>query len=234
MPLARLVTGALALAFVGALPLPLALPAHAAGVVETAIDAEISDSRLVWRERFTIRGSVVDVATEAPVAHDTYDGRVLLEWRRAGEEAWAVLAEAPDERSFEFPDLVARQNATYRLRYTGGTSTDLTTQRPSEASADVRVARRLPHRGVEPREGVFRLEGRVRPDWRRKPVLIQRKACRTCAWKRWDTVTTDRKGRFSVRIRARRTAGTVVYRPVVRRTADYVRTTGSGVSLTTS
>lgn len=48
----------------------------------------------------------------------------------------------------------------------------------------------------EPRPDVFFLTGRVRPDYARKPAILQRRNCADCAWFAFERFRTDAHSRF--------------------------------------
>lgn len=231
MRFTRPIVGLLGAALLGLAPAATA-PATAVAEVPTFVQGDISSTLMVWQDTFVIQGAIVD--GDGTALPDTADGTVVLKRRLAGESTWKTLGEATNEGAWSFPDLVAVQNATYRVAYTGGTADDMTTTYAGTlAQVDVKVARKLNSRGAEPRPGRFFIKGSVKPKWKRKPVVIQRKTCKSCAWKKWDVVKTNRKGKFSARIYAKKKAGKIWYRPMVKPTTQFVRTIGGAVVITT-
>lgn len=68
----------------------------------------------------------------------------------------------------------------------------------------------------EPRPDHFVLAGRVKPDHRREPVVIQRRTCGGCGWRGYDRFDTDRDSRFRRVVEAPTERGDrVCYRVVV-------------------
>lgn len=228
----RLLVASLGTALLGLVPIGLAGPAAHAGAVPvpTSVSGEISRSVMYYKDSFTISGSVDDPSGN-PVP-DTADGTVVLERRNAGTSRWRQVAEAPDEGDFFFPDLVGLRNATYRIVYSGGTE-GATSYEPSGAKTSIKVARIINTRGTNPRPNVFFLKGTLKPSYKGKPVVIQRKTCNSCSWKVWKTVKTNRKSKFSARIYAKRTVGKVWYRPLVKSSTRYIKTIGQGVVIET-
>ena len=48
----------------------------------------------------------------------------------------------------------------------------------------------------EPRPDVFFLAGRVRPDYAKKPAILQRRNCADCTWFAFERFRTDARSRF--------------------------------------
>ncbi|UMG94469.1 hypothetical protein [Nocardioides sp. TF02-7] len=117
----------------------------------------------------------------------------------AGKGGQKTVATLPNESSFT-TRIRMTGSARYQVLYTGG-SFDAHWFEPSRTTVRVRVSRNLRGQIVE-RDGGARYIGRVTPGWTRKPVTIQRKTCRTCAWRTYATVRTDGKGRYAVAVTA--------------------------------
>lgn len=70
----------------------------------------------------------------------------------------------------------------------------------------------------------FQLKGQVE-NWRNKRVIVQRKTCPKCKWKKVRTVKTNKKARFRTRILAPKRPGKKWrWRVVVRKAGKYART----------
>ena len=52
----------------------------------------------------------------------------------------------------------------------------------------------------EPRPDVFLLTGRVRPDYAKRPAILQRRNCADCAWFAFERFRTDARSRFRLSI----------------------------------
>lgn len=192
-PAARALVGLLSLALLGLVPVALAGPAHAAS--QTRIVAK-SAKKATYRDDFSANGNVQyhDGDSWEPVPQ----GQLVLERRKAGSTEWKPLETDDVPSSFYFYPVTAVGNATYRLVYEDSagaySSSSVTWQVKVYREMTSDVTNRL----------VFK--GKVKPKWKRKPVIIQvKKASR---WVRYDKVRTNRRSRWHKKIYARRSGDT--------------------------
>jgi hypothetical protein len=184
----RLLVGLLSAALLGLVPVGLASPAQAA--TETRINAK-SPRKATFGDRFAVSGSVqyYDGDSWEQVPFDT--GSVKLQRRLKGKTAWTTLETDDYGDSFYFYPVRAVANATYRLRYSGDA-----TYLPADATQVVKVARDIP---VTVTSRLV-MKGSVKPAWKRKPVVIQRKTGRR--WVTYAKVRTNKRSRFSKKLYA--------------------------------
>ncbi|HET8561198.1 MAG TPA: hypothetical protein VFL69_11825 [Marmoricola sp.] len=154
------------------------------------------------------------------------DGTVTLQRRLAGTRTWRNLGTADDPASVDFTGVVAQANATYRLRYSGGSYPDATapsyTYAPSTSSTgSLRVMRRLGDYGKKA-HGHLYVKGNVNPGWAHRTVTVQRRTCGSCKWKTYSRVQTSGTGAWSVQVKAPRT-GSWYYRAYVPATTQYIK-----------
>ena len=121
----------------------------------------------------------------------------------------AVAAPAPAERPVE---LRTDDTPRYRMVATAGDDGS-----PSLAGS----SRRHIFSEVVWRDGKLLLRGDVE-DYFRRSVKVQRRGCESCTWRRFDTVTTGRRGRFRSAIRAPED-GSTFWRAKVAASDGYAR-----------
>jgi hypothetical protein len=115
------------------------------------------------------------------------------------------------------------------------TTVPLTMAAPDNAAAETAQvsahARSLPQRSVTAtvvkRNGKLIMKGKVSPGHVKKSVYIQKKKCRTCAWKPFAKATTNDRSNYRMRIYAPR-KGAWFWRAKVRAYGRYT-TSYSGV-----
>lgn len=205
MDLRRALAGLVGVSLLGIVPIGLASPAQAA---ESTIDARISKSRARYDERFTISGTTTCNASSAP-------GTVTVHRRFAGTKKWKRLGRQSAAR-FSFR-LRAKGNADYAVVYGGSQGCT-----PENIGGPQKVFRRIPI-GINDRL-VF--SGKVKPAWKRKPVVIQVK--RAGRWVKWRTVRTNGRSAWSRKLYARQGTRTH-FRAVVRRTQRFQKTPSRSV-----
>lgn len=159
--------------------------------------------------RFQIVGQVFLVIGDSPIPYP--DRTVILERRVRSADPWVRVATAKTvqrtlpngEKHVMFTfNLVASRTMTYRARYQSDS-----TAIGSSASTDnkrapvlVRVHRKMPIRLVQPKRSRLYLVGTVAPKFGRQRVVVLRKTCVKCAWKRFARPKTNAKGRYRVRL----------------------------------
>lgn len=191
--LARAVTALLV-----ASSLAVMAPATAAPTVPTDLVLEVSPTgTAVYGTSLSLDGQAVYVD---PEDGETYAalGTYRLERRYAGEEAWVLVEDQvvdnPFWAIFDF-EAKATRNADYRVTYLGDD-----TLLPSEASATVRVSRKVKSRTTEPRDNVFYLSGRVVPDYEGRKISLMRKKCSSCSWRVYASKDTSSTSTYRFRL----------------------------------
>jgi hypothetical protein len=237
----RLLAGLLSAALLGAPGLVLgADTASAAETLNTAITIEpiYGGNTMQYDASFSLSGSfqVVDStgAEEDPRAGQTLTLQRLTE----GSTTWTTLATYQDSwGAYYFPDLRAERNATYRVVFTGGTqpssdysSTD--TLNPSSAGMAIKVARKLGDHGIKKGNRLY-VAGKVSPSWANKVVYLQKKKCKSCAWRAYAKQRTTSRSGWKFRVYAPR-HGTWYWRLYVAPSSGFIKSWSDHVFYTYS
>jgi hypothetical protein len=208
---ARVATMAV-LAGLGTVPTAGVLTAPAAAAAAgadstTSTTAGISAKYADYRQQLTITGTVL---VEGPDGDSGWlpDAEVVLQRRWRGAAHWHKLGTATTtgrdgDGRYAF-DVVARRNATFRVRYAGESrddGADTVTFGGSVARVTSWVRRDLRTRVDEPAPDRLVLAGRARPGGRQSVQLL-RKTCRHCTWTPSREKRTSRTGRFRFRLGA--------------------------------
>jgi hypothetical protein len=221
----RLLSFVLAVALLGLPGLVLgAGSASAAVAVQPTLLIDSGPSPQVYGELFQVAGKVeyVDPATQTtqPAA-----GQVLhLERRWNGTDAFAEIAAlTTDASGVAIFDLSAGANATYRLRYDGAALSPEVSLNPGMSSE--RASKVMRDLGAkEPKDGTNRIvfKGNVNPGYGHKVVKLQRKTCKSCAWKSFDKEKTASNGSWSFVTPTPRN-GSWYYRTVAKGSTKFVK-----------
>lgn len=178
---------------------------------ETRVVLQPQARGVYWhRQPITIRGRVEVRAPGACggggewcLAPDTKDGVVTITRVRAGMTNETTVATRSDESSFRATTRSVG-NATYYVKYSGGHYdggaayfTPVTLGRYIKGS-------RNPHGEAVARDRALWFVGDVDPGWARQAVTIQKKNCRSCAWRTYRELRTDRTGHYATKIAAPR------------------------------
>jgi hypothetical protein len=104
---------------------------------------------------------------------------------------------------------VADRTASYRVRYAGSTDSDaIAGSLSDDGKADpvrVRVHRKMPIRLLQPKPSRIDLAGSVTPLYGHQRVVVLRKTCKKCTWRKFASPMTDGKGHYRVRLSVPRT-----------------------------
>ena len=122
-----------------------------------------------------------------------YDGAITVEQQLAGRSTWTTVASSAS--AYLYDSITARGNATYRVTYSG--SGDYS---PSSDAVTASIQRKLEFKNVGTRKVV--LSGKVSPKYRGKVAIFKQQGKK---WKKFKTVRTNAKGRFSTPLPAPRT-----------------------------
>lgn len=141
--------------------------------------------------------------------------------RESGSREWMLVKSAMSDTEtgvFSFTCLEPTRSTDYRVVYDGTIY-----YAGSQGDRRVLVARRVPDALTQTAPDLFRFEGSVRPSYKGRAVLLQRRACTTCRWATVErTLTTSRSG-WKFTIDATTFAGQRWFRAVVPGGEDYVR-----------
>lgn len=227
MRLQRVLVGVLGAALLGALPVALTSTSADAGTTAT-LGTKIfwaKQARSVYAYGQGVR-VVAQVGVQCPEDPSTYctlpdtEGDLKVYRKLGGTSSYRLLKTIADEsQQFTFSS-PSQGTAYYKVVYSGGTASDGTTTYTvtgSELSRRIKGSRN-PHGKAVRSRGKLYFRGNVDPGWGRKPVTIQKKACKSCGWRSYKTVRTSRYGAYSVRISAPR-SGRWFWRSTVGATA---------------
>lgn len=86
------------------------------------------------------------------------------------------------------------------------------TANAEEAVAAAKPERTITIKGVEPREGVFFAKGKVKPDYKQRFAVVERKLKSEKNWSNFRTFKTTNDSSYRERISALKRSGIVCYR----------------------
>lgn len=89
------------------------------------------------------------------------------------------------------------------------------------ATAAVKQERTITVKLVQPREGVFFAKGRVKPDYKERFAIMQRKVKGTKKWRDWRKFRTTDESRYRERIVPLNRVGRVCYRVKIKGNARF-------------
>lgn len=226
MRITRIVASTATAALLGTSVIAVAGPAQATETLTTTTTLELP---YVNPEAATMHGDEV-IVRGAVVGSDggsVYDGTVTLYQVTASNPAGVPIATVEASGYLAFPDLKVTESMVLKAVYTGyaATTTYEDNYTPSES-----VAVELPvTRKVVMKDKGTTLFGKVTPDYKRKPIKVQKKVGKK--WKKYKTFKTDRRGKFRFKLPAPR-RGKWTWKITVKGDANY--TTWSTVGTTYS
>ncbi len=193
MRIPRFVAGLVSAALLGLVPVSLAAAPAQAATMPTRVDIQTGGSSATYGQTIQVAGNVV--------AHNGQEwlgvpaGTAYLQELVPGG-AWRTIDTDTYPSSFYFT-VKARQNASYRVTYTGGAYREYTFPAANSATKGVKVKRKL-------KESIRKLvfKSTVSPSYKRKKVVIQVKAGKR--WKTHRVIRTDRRSRFAIKLPATR------------------------------
>lgn len=206
-------------------------PAQAAEVETRVVYQQHVPRKMQFNRTVSVIGEVQGKTESGDWARVPFNsGPAYLERKFAGTTTWKVVQTDQYGDSFAFYSVKAVRNASYRVRFGGGTvmvtppgggSQVPVTFAPTTGAAKVmRVARRL---NDEIRSSTLTLRGKVAPRYARKNVIIERKTCQKgCKWQRWATVKTNRKSRWSKKLAAP-SSGTWYWRAYTPKSTKFIK-----------
>lgn len=171
--------------------------------------------RVVYGDQATLEGQVVTDGGAIPNA------TVDLFARDAGAEEWSLVQSAmsdPETAVFSFACLEPTVTTEYRAVYDGTLY-----YAGSKGERKVGVARRIPDAMKQVADQRFRFSGAVRPAYKNRPVLLQRKDCATCRWSTVARKNSNARSRWRFTIDTSTYTGRRWFRATVRGEASYVR-----------
>ncbi len=197
MRMKRLFAGVLSAALLGMIPVAISAAPAQAATYTTRVTAEMSYTKIVAGRDISITGKTEfsngSVWGQVPFG----TGRVDLQRQFKGSSTWTTIDTDEYGDSFYFYPVKATQNATYRVVYVGGTK-DGHTYTEASASKALKVTRDLGDKIAN-----LKLQGKVKPDYKKKKVTIQVKAKKNGKWKKYATVKTNKKGKWARKLPAK-------------------------------
>lgn len=210
MRLTRILTVAVTTTLVGSATAALPAPAQAGtDRTGTTTIAKATTRPVVYGGTTSITGHVT--AADKSTVYGTvtlYAGRAAAGKHRR----YTVVGHDDSPKTFRFSNLQPRRNTVYVVAFTSvGTNYRNSTDRTT-----VRVRR---HVTIRNPHGLL-LKGKVRPDYKHKRVVVQRK--KGGHWKAYRVVRTNKRSRFHVRLSAPR-QGRRHFRVTVPGSKNYLR-----------
>jgi hypothetical protein len=190
----RLVTGLVSAGLAVTGPVLLsAAPAQAATTVPSTVTVDpLSSSTIVYGDDIYISGHVTTPDGHSPNSPTT----VNLVVQTPSNPTWTTVATSTSGY-FSFSNVVPQTNATYAVAFPGGTygsGPSAVTMAPA-VSAPIAVA---VQRKVEAKTKDLRVFGKITPDFAKKRIKILQ-VLKHNKTKRYASVKTDNKGKFSFR-----------------------------------
>lgn len=141
----------------------------------------------------------LSINVETTDGADVFDGTITVLRLLAGASQWQTVATS--DNAWLYDSVPAQRNATYKVLYSG-----TSTYEPSETAAAVPVQKKL---ALTPESGRrLGLAGKITPRGKNKVVVLKKQGRR---WKKFKTVTSNRKGRFFAAVTAPRRRGAKYY-----------------------
>lgn len=203
----RLLVGLGSAAVLATMPVPVAAPVEAATLTTRIVLAPQAFNVYRAGTTIVIRGQVQVRAADGkwyfvPPGFASSDTVRLFRTPRGGERTLVRTVRLDRARGIVTFRVKSRGNARYSLSYSGA-SDGTDTYQPATVRRAIKGSRNPHGRGVI-RKGRAFYVGDVNPGWAGRPVVIQRRTCPTCAWKRFTQVRTDRSGRYAAHVGAPR------------------------------
>lgn len=109
----------------------------------------------------------------------------------------------------------------------------LGTANAQPSSPQVKPEREISIKGVEPRDGVFFVKGKVQPDYQERFAFLQRKLKSENSWSNARRFTTSGDSSYRERVRALKRPGVVCYRVKIKGNANFKTSYSSRVCIRT-
>ncbi|WP_244928666.1 hypothetical protein [Nocardioides sp. W7] len=122
---------------------------------------------------------------------DVYVGSITVDRQIAGRSTWTRVASNPS--AYLYTSLKAAGNATYRISYSGGTTSRGVQYAPTSTDVTVKVQRDMVVQGMSGRQAGFK--GKLKPKGKVK-IIVQKKVGKK--FKTYKKLRTNRKGRFTI------------------------------------
>ncbi|QCX26658.1 hypothetical protein [Nocardioides jishulii] len=194
MRLHRTIAGLVSAALLGLAPVALAgAPAHAASYTTVT---EIGASRTLIEYKGSYK-PYLQASVKTPDGGSVFYGDVDLQASVAGA-AYKTIRTVKASGFISFSDVVPSKNTTYRVIYKGGASSYDSYSASNSKALTIKVARKLT---IKNPKGT-KINGKVSPKYAKQKIVIQKKVGKK--WKKFRTLKTNKKSRFSVTLPAKR------------------------------
>lgn len=219
MRLTRLVAGATTASLLGLAPLALTT-----GTAHAADKATVTTIK-AFNPLVTFKGASPHLLVEVDLVDSDSSiygaGTVTLFARPANAKKWKKVRTVAASDSVPLIDVVPKRTTQYRAEYSGGSSEGYGTFAPSSSkTVKVRVSRKLTATTTLATKGLV-VKGRVAPKYAKKKIVVHKRV--GAKWKKFRTLKTNKKSRFSVVLPKKR--ATTKYRVTVPGNKQYAKTT---------
>ena len=161
----------------------------------------------------------VDIDSDSQSGDQPTEGTTTLYAMEATKRRWAAVGTST-AASPDFSAVAPRMTTSYKVVYHGheaDSSQDDSHESSESAVFTVEVARTITYPS-----GGFVLEGRVRPRYGNRPIVIKSSRSRSSGYVRHKAIRTDRRGRYSITLPRRK--GTWYWTVKVKGDARYLPT----------
>ncbi|WP_110239590.1 hypothetical protein [Nocardioides gilvus] len=206
MRLTRLIAGTVTAGLLSLVPIALTAPAAQASVT-TNLQVQSSYKMLTYGMETSLRAAVT--ATDSTgYTGAVRVGSVQLQSKVTGK-AWKTIKTATASSYVSFGQIKPKEHTEYRISYSGGTDTYGNVFRAGVSTpVKVKVKRKI----TFPRKGLT-LKGKVSPQFKKKKLVVKVSKKETKGFKKYRTIKTNKKGRYSLKLPRRR--GTFFYKVIV-------------------
>jgi hypothetical protein len=188
MRITRLVAGTVTAGLLGLTPVAIAAPSQAANTYKTTTVAVPDKTQIEYGDE-----TFVSLDVDAADGSSPRKGTATLQAMEAGSSNWVTVATNASARS-DFLDVQPEMNTTYKVVYSGYTAIDGDIYAASQSAPfTVDVARKITY----PRWG-FVLEGKVKPNYGEKEIVIKVSKRKNKGFESFKTITTTSTGTYKV------------------------------------
>lgn len=108
------------------------------------------------------------------------------------------------------------------------------TAHAEQAAGEAKPERTITIKGVEPRDGVFFIKGKVEPDYEKRYAFVQRKLKSEKSWSNFREFKTTNDSRYRERVYALKRVGIVCYRVKIKGNDTFATSYSARVCIRTS
>ncbi len=212
MRFTRLIAGLTTAGLLGLAPVAISAPAQATDNLTTTTTIELAygDNPVEYGGDVVLRGAVV-----ASDGNSAYEGTATLYQYTPSNPTWTPVATVDASGYLSLPDQKPTSNVAYKVVYSGYAATNAYQDNyaPSESAVlNVGVTYKL-----KARTPGTSIVGKIKPSYKNKKVLIQRKVGKK--YKKYRTVKTNKKSAFRVKLPTGRRGQKVYFRVIIKGTS---------------